>query len=85
MKAAPNFEPMLYYGVDHTSHCRPRAAAQTHHVMVTFSLRSNVESTTRRSQRADIASRFARGSVACHAGLLKHAVLVPLAQAQEWP
>ena len=32
---------------DHTPHCRPRVADQTHRVMATFSLRSNVESTTR--------------------------------------
>ena len=41
-----------YYGVDHTPHCRPRAAAQTHRVMAMFSLCSNIESTTRPWQRA---------------------------------
>ena len=55
---------LCYYGVDHTPHCRPRAAARTHRVMATFSLCSNVESTTRLWQRTDLVSRFARGSVA---------------------
>ena len=78
------------YGIDHTPHCRPRAAVQTHRAMATFSLRSNVKSTTRPWQRADITSGFARGSVACRAGLLKRTALAPLARAQEcnaslWP
>ena len=71
----------LYYrGVDHTPHCWLRAA---HRVLAMFSLRSNVESTTRPWQRADIASRFAQGSVACRAGLSKCAAHTPLARARE--
>ena len=62
---------ICYYGVDHTPHCISRAAAWTHCVMATFSLCSNVEFTTKLWQRTDLASRFARGSVVCWAGLLK--------------
>ena len=67
---------------DYTPHCRPRVAAQTHRVMVTFSLSLNVESTTRPWQRANITSRFARGLVAW-AGLSKRAALAPLTRARE--
>ena len=69
---------LCYYGVDHTPHCR-----LFKHTMATFSLRSNVDSTTRPWQRADFTSHFARGSVACRAGLSKRAALVPLARARE--
>ena len=75
---------LRYYCVDHTPHCRPRAAAQTHCAMAMFSLHSNIDSNTRPWQRADIASRFARGSVACQAGLSKRAVLVLLTRAREY-
>ena len=44
---------------DHTPHWRPRVADQTHRVIAKFSVRSNVESTTRPWQRTDIASCFA--------------------------
>ena len=37
--AAPNFEPICYYGVDHIPHYRPSAAAsRIHCVMATFDL-----------------------------------------------
>ena len=75
MRRYPNFEPMLLWYRPHPPHCRPRAAAQTHHVIVTFLLCSNVESTIRLWQRTDLASRFAWGSVACWAGLSKRTAL----------
>ena len=53
------------YGVDHTPHCRSRAAAQIHRVMITFLLCSNFESTTRLWQRTNPTSCFAQVSVAC--------------------
>ena len=87
MEAVPIF---ANYDVDHTPHCRPRATAQTRCVMATFALRSNVESTTRPWRRADyiITSRFARGSVACRAGLSKLRHLcrsLELENASLWP
>ena len=56
---------LCYYDVDYTSYCMPRAAAQTHRVMATFSLCLNVESIIRLWWRIDLTSHFTRGSVAC--------------------
>ena len=61
-----------YYGVDHTSHCRPRSATWTMlELTITFSLCLNVECITRLWQRTDLTSHFARGLMACWAGFLK--------------
>ena len=66
--------------------CRPHPSLSSYSnspLMGTFSLRSNVESITRPWQRADITSRFARGSVACWAGLSKCMALAPLTWARD--
>ena len=60
-KAHKNF--FGYHGVDHTPHYRPLKLTM-YISMVTFSLRLDIESMTRPQQRADITSRFARGSMA---------------------
>ena len=73
MRRWKQHRPLLLWCRPHPS--RTRAAAQTHRVMATFSLCSNVESTTRLWQRTDLASRFARGSMACRAGLSKREAL----------
>ena len=58
-----------YYFVDHTPRCRSIAAAWTRP--------HSVESTTRLWRRTDLVSSscFTQGSVACWAGLSKHAAL----------
>ena len=66
---------LRHYGVDHTPHCRPRAAARTHHVMAMFLFCSNIESTTRLWQKINLTSHFAQGTVACWVGLSRCAAL----------
>ena len=73
------YELWTCYCVDHPSKARCRSTVQQllelTTAIATFSLCSNVESTTRAWQRIDLVSRFAWGSVACWAGLLKRAAL----------